>query len=258
MTKHNRLQTEYQAAQKMQDELTLLEQRLGYRFKDRELLVRAITHSSTSDDNYENMEFRGDKIMAFILSEIINHRYPEYDARDRTEVIDAMVCNNFLREKIAAPLGIASFMIIDANKNTDPKVISDCIESLICAIYDDGGVKEAAKFIDKHWQPHFEYKSANDEPVMRLTQYFNEVGMTPHPKYSVYKRHGGKAEIVLTIPPHGAQTEAIEVTAMQENAKQGYINPSKRRLMRNKMALEALGKLGIATLFQPKPESPTA
>ena len=232
-----------------------LEGRLGYSFQDKSILQRALTHPSVSDDHNDTMEFRGDKIMAFIISEVLHAKFPEYSAADRTETLNALTCNLFLREQVARPMGIASFMLIEADESTPPKTVSDCVEALICAVYDDGGVKEAAKFIDRHWLPHLRYKNAADEPVMKLSAYFNSVGL-PEPKYSEYKRQGKARELVLNIPAHGALDEPITVKTFHNATRSGNINRARIRDIKNDMATEALLQLGVITTLPPTPESP--
>jgi len=166
-----------------------LEERLGYKFKNRGLLLSALTHSSGAEHRLasnERMEFLGDSILGVVVCELLYQQYPAYLEGDLTR-IKSIVVSRQTCAKVSQTLGMQEFLILGKGMTTSPSVptslLADVFESLVAAIYLDGGMEVAKTFILKHIAPEielaagggsgFNYKSVLQQVAQR------EHGTTP-------------------------------------------------------------------------------
>lgn len=234
-------------------DIEALEKRLHYRFNDKSLLIRAMTHSSLSDDNNECMEFRGDKILGFLISEIIERKTPDYTPGERTELFSAMTNNRMMRAKIGRQWGLTPFIMRAPNTQLRDKNIADCVEALICAVYDDGGMTEAAKFLTRNWGKHLEQALNEAKSRKILSQYFNRHSLgKPHYREFSNNKEARRRGYAVEVPPHGNVRIHIEGEGFGRS----------QRIAKNEAARDALLQLGITneadiigvpTLPQPPP-----
>ncbi len=138
-----------------------LEERIGYQFKDRELLKNALTHSSYLNEHHlpktacnERLEFLGDAVLETVSSEYLYLQKKDSMEGDLSKTRAALVCEDALFEK-AMEIGLGNEIILGkgmekGNGRTKPSILSDALEALIAAIYLDGGFSEARKFIRNH------------------------------------------------------------------------------------------------------------
>lgn len=140
-------------------QLAECEKRIGYTFQDKSLLMSAFTHASGALHRLksnERMEFLGDAILGFIVCERLFHAYPEYLEGDLTKVKSAVV-SRATCAKLSIALGLNEFLILGKGMTTNPRVptslMSDVFESLIAAIYLDGGDAAVRAFIDRFVGP---------------------------------------------------------------------------------------------------------
>ena len=165
------------------------EQRIGYRFSDRGLLRASLTHASGAQHRLasnERLEFLGDAILGAVVCELLFHQYPEYLEGDLTR-LKSIVVSRQTCAKLSQSLGMQDFLILGKGMTTHPTVpsslLADVFESLIAAIYLDGGIAAASHFIEQHVGPEIEraaigevggnYKSLLQQVAQR------EHGMTP-------------------------------------------------------------------------------
>ena len=139
-----------------------LEERLGYKFKNRGLLLSALTHSSGAEHRLasnERMEFLGDSILGVVVCELLYQQYPAYLEGDLTR-IKSIVVSRQTCAKVSQALGMQEFLILGKGMTTSPSVptslLADVFESLVAAIYLDGGMEVAKTFILKHIAPEIE------------------------------------------------------------------------------------------------------
>tara|TARA_B100000579_G_C22828448_1_gene854572 strand:- start:1129 stop:1794 length:666 start_codon:yes stop_codon:yes gene_type:complete len=139
----------------MKKKLFKLQKKLNLNFKNLELLERALTHKSyDSINNYEKLEFLGDRVLGLVISKKLLELYPE----EREGVLDkklASLVNKNSCFKIFNSLEIHEFILIGNTKKKnliENKIISDCSESIIGAVYLDKGFDYVEKFILRLWQ----------------------------------------------------------------------------------------------------------
>jgi ribonuclease-3 len=165
------------------------QQRLGYQFRDPQLLFAALTHASGADhrlSSNERLEFLGDAILGLVVCEQLFMQFPEQLEGDLTK-LKSVVVSRLTCAKISQALGLREFLVLGKGMTTHPavppSVLSDVLESLIAAIYLDGGIESAREFILTYFGPEIESAAAGDSGgnYKSLLQQFaqREHGVTP-------------------------------------------------------------------------------
>lgn len=135
---------------------------IGYRFKSPELLKSALTHTSGAEtrlSSNERLEFLGDSVLGLVTCEQLYRRFPEYQEGDLTKIKSAVVsrrtCARFSRV-----LNLQNFLFLGKGMNLHhalpSNLLADVFESLVGAIYLDGGYETARAFILKYLAPEIE------------------------------------------------------------------------------------------------------
>ena len=136
-------------------QLEELEKSIGYTFKDKELLKKALRHTSYANErkleSNEKLEFLGDSILEFLSSKYIYKNYIDLREGEMTKVRATVVCEKSLY-KVAKLHNFSDFLYLGkSEKKTDgkerPAILADSVEAVIAAIYLDGGLEEAERFI---------------------------------------------------------------------------------------------------------------
>lgn len=150
------------------DILARCEHRLGYEFKDKSLLKSALTHASGAEHRLasnERLEFLGDAILGLVVCEQLFRQFPQYLEGDLTK-IKSVVVSRQTCAKISEALGLAEFLILGKGMTTHPNVppslLADVFESLVAAIYLDGGDKAAKQFIHAYIGPEVELAATGE------------------------------------------------------------------------------------------------
>ena len=126
---------------------------LGYEFKDESLLKISLTHPSFSKkNNYERLEFLGDRVLGLIISDEIFHSYPDDSEGNLAKKISFLVCKNTLI-KIADELRLEKHFIISKNikENSFDSIKANSLEALIAAIYLDSNFSNTYRIVKKLW-----------------------------------------------------------------------------------------------------------
>lgn len=146
-----------------------LEQKIKYEFKNKELLKRALTHTSYAYEHNiesnEKLEFLGDSILEFVSSEYLYLNFPKLKEGEMTKVRASVVCENSLY-KIAKKLEFGNFLYLGKSElatggNDRPAILADSIEAIIAAMFMDGGLEPAKKFIIENLSNEIEIASKN-------------------------------------------------------------------------------------------------
>ena len=170
-----------------------LEGILQYEFKNKDLLHKALTHKSYSENNNEKLEFLGDRVLGLVISKKLLDKYPG----EKEGIIDkkfANLVNKKTCTNIANTLNLKKFIYLGAShKNLErsgDKILSDCLEAIVGAIYTDGGIKSSEKFILNSWNSFID-KSVITlvDPKTRL-QEFSLKKFKILPKYTFFKKSG--------------------------------------------------------------------
>src|SRR4029077_20540326 len=134
---------------------------IGHRFEDVSLLREALTHASGANHRLvsnERLEFLGDAILGAIVCDLLFRKFSAYLEGDLTK-IKSIVVSRHICAKITQDLGIDEFLMIGkgmgSHAETPSSVFGDVFESLIGAIYLDGGMEASRRFVVRHIEPEF-------------------------------------------------------------------------------------------------------
>ena len=163
----------------MLESFSEVEDIIGYKFKDKNLLIRAFTHNSGvkkgTKRSYQNLEFLGDSILSFIIAEALMKRHPSFDEGQLTRMRAAIVSEKPLAETIKKT-GLNEFLIMGESEtkmgiNRNSSVMSDLFESIVGSIYLDGGIKNAKNFILKFLEPKIRLSECNNNNFSMLNEF---------------------------------------------------------------------------------------
>jgi ribonuclease-3 len=143
-------------------ELEPLERVIGYRFKDRGMLEHALTHRSRVHEDAsggvfdnESMEFLGDSILGFVIAAMLFREFPQHNEGQKSKLKASLVSAASLA-RLAGALNLGEFLILGRGEEKTGgrrkhAIIADCYEALIAAIYLDGGIEPAQRFIESQF-----------------------------------------------------------------------------------------------------------
>ena len=219
---------------------------LGYRFRDRDLLARALTHKSfanerreTSSSHNERLEFLGDTVLGFVIGEFIYRSFPNLQEGSLSKIKAHLVSASTLAAKGRA-LGIGRYLRMGAGEARSGgaeklSLLADGFEAVVAAIYLDGGLPAADAFLRRLFMPDVtgidigdlsfqDYKTVLQESAQAL-------GL-PLPEYRIVDEYGPDHEKVFVIQVFW-NGEAF-----------AYGRGASKREAQRKAAKEALKKLG--------------
>ncbi|MCI0362274.1 MAG: ribonuclease III [Phycisphaerales bacterium] len=220
-----------------------IEELLDHRFGDHDLLQRALTHASLVDSRLqsnERLEFLGDAVLGLVVCSYLYDRYGALLEGEMTKIKSTVVSRRVCAE-IAAALGLDELLRLGKGMSKRAalpgSVLAAVFESLVGALYLDGGLEVARRFILRTMQPRIELAArsghqSNFKSVLQQTAQ-QLMGLTP--QYIVLDEKG---------PDHAKCFEvAVEIGARRFGSCWG---PSKKQAEQD-AALQALKELGFAT-----------
>lgn len=141
------------------------QKKLGYRFRNRELLRTALTHSTaafSAADSNERMEFLGDAFLGLVVTDRIYHRFPDY-LEGSLSIIKGEIVSRRSCTRIAKRLELEEHLILGKGFRQVPdSILANLIEALIAAVYLDGGPQSAREFVERIFAEAFD--EATREP----------------------------------------------------------------------------------------------
>ena len=167
---------------------------LNYKFKDPHLLKKSLIHKSFNNtDNNEKFEFLGDRVLGLIISKKLIEKYP----KEKEGIIDKKFANLVNKKtcyNIASKLNLKKYMYVGSShkslERSTEKIISDCLEAIIGAMYLDNGFRVCEKFVLHFWK---DYLDNSSETLIDSKTKLQEYGLKKYkklPKYTFYKKTG--------------------------------------------------------------------
>jgi ribonuclease III len=219
----------------MRAEIELLERVLGHTFSDRELLHKALTHKSRaherpadsvgSGDN-ERLEFLGDAILGFVVSESLIHRHHSFP-EGRLSKLKAHLVSAAHLHQVAQQINLGDYLFLGRGEELSggrekKALLSDALEALIAALYLDGGLEAVRRFIEEHVVSPFQvpaeglssavtdYKSALQETAQTLK--------LPPPKYVIVAEEGPEHSKTFTVEVRLGKDLASQAQGLSKKA----------------------------------------
>lgn len=178
----------------------------GHVFRDHERLRRALTHASarhSSGVDYERMEFLGDRVLGLIVADFVFNTFPDAPEGELSLRLNALVNADTLAE-IADEIGLTDLIHTgsEIRKLAGSKRVNiraDALEALIAAIYLEGGLEAARRFVLRYWEPRSRSAvAARRDPKTELQEWAHQVAGSA-PAYTVEGREGPDHDPIFTI-----------------------------------------------------------
>jgi len=213
-----------------------IEKILDYKFKDFELLNEALTHSSIKKNNkhkkvfnYERLEFLGDKILGFIISDLLFKKFPDFQEGNLSTLFQKYTNAKFL-SKVAIRLNLNKFVVVQKGDSLEKKdsIMSDLIEAIIAAIYIDSNIDNAKFFIENKILNNSNIKNVVDKHPKSLLQEYSLKYYKKIPVYTVEDKtgpdHDPQFKVNVSINSHNfAFGEGSSTQKAQEDAAKNLL-----------------------------------
>jgi ribonuclease-3 len=212
--------------------LAELEEKIGYRFKDRELLKRALIHRSfafekDTKENYEVLEFLGDAVIGLIVSEELIKKFPDKSEGELSQIRAYLVSESSLSE-LAKTVNLGDYLLLGKGERLSggrkkSSLLCDVFESLFGAIYLDGGFYEARRvflerFLKKMWEilenavTYKDFKSYLQEVTQRKFKVI--------PSYTLIKSEGPEHDKTFTVECRVKELRTVASGKSKKSAEQ--------------------------------------
>ena len=200
----------------IRDDLGPLEQRLGYRFRDRHLLEHALTHRSRAHEDglgqastNESLEFLGDAVLGFVVADLVYQEYPETDEGQKSKIKASMVSFTALA-RVAEGIDLGAYLRLGRGEDKTggrhkPVLLADACEAVIAAVYLDGGLAAARSLIMRLLLPLLDetrargVATAGASDFKSSLQEYLQARRLPPPVYRIIDQAGPDHDKVFTV-----------------------------------------------------------
>ena len=171
-----------------------LEKIIKYSFKNNSLLLKSLKHKSfDNNNNNEKLEFLGDRVLALVISQKLLEKFPN----EKEGIIDKKFANLVNKKTcllIAKKLNLKKFLFLGLShrnlERSEDKIVSDCLEAIVGAIYLDAGLKPAQKFILNFWESFLDKSIITLIDSKTQLQEYSLKKFKQLPKYIFHKNTG--------------------------------------------------------------------
>ena len=175
---------------------------LGYQFRDPALLKRALTHPSMGGEDNQRLEFLGDAVLQYIMSDLLYASHPRDREGQLTHLRALLVCEAALSQ-VARSLQVGDALIMDKGEELTggrdkPSVLCDAMEAILAAVYLDGGLDAARDIVKRCWPRPEDVHRPMQDSKGALQEHLQKDGGDA-PTYAILAQDG---------PPHDRTFEA--------------------------------------------------
>jgi ribonuclease-3 len=215
--------------------MSRLSEALRYEFRDPSLLHLALTHPSVSRENNQRLEFLGDAVLEYIISDHLFTAYPQAQEGELTRLRILLVCEETL-SLIARRLCVGEALILNQADALEglremPSVLCDAMEAIVAAVYLDGGMEPCRRIVLQCWPSPEELHMSIRHPKTRLQEYLQRDGGDA-PTYVLLNKQG---------PDHAAAFEAAVLADGRELGRGSGLSKKQAETAAAEAALAALG-----------------
>lgn len=183
-----------------------LKQALGHEFASAVLLEQALTHRSIALNgraSYERLEFLGDRVLGFTVADLLLDAYPNEAegplAKRHADLVRRETLADVAREADIGRHILMSRGEVDSGGQENDAILSDVCEALIAAMYRDGGVEVAQRFIARYWTDRVNAPPRPPEDAKTILQELAQGKGLPLPGYRIVEREGPDHAPVFTV-----------------------------------------------------------
>jgi ribonuclease-3 len=192
-------------------ELETLEETLGHRFSNPQLLGRALTHASAlangrhpDPQSYQRLEFLGDRVLGLVVADMLDRRFPDATEGELSKRLARLVSRTAC-EEVAEQMQLGEFIrtgvsLQRGRERVTAGMLADVCEALLGALYKDGGLAAARPVIERYWSPRIDAGGGLRDAKTELQEWAHRRGFDG-PSY---------VEIMRSGPDHSPKFE-IEV-----------------------------------------------
>lgn len=200
----------------LRDDLAPLERALGYRFRDRSLLVRALTHRSRAHEDgtgpastNESLEFLGDAVLGFVIGDMVFETFPEADEGQKSKIKASLVSFTALA-RVAESVHLGDHLLLGRGEEKTggrrkPVLLADACEAVFAAVYLDGGLAAARSLILRLLARHIEEARDRGASVAgtgdfkSTLQEYLQARRQPPPAYRVVDQQGPDHDTLFVV-----------------------------------------------------------
>lgn len=184
------------ALERLKSHLEAIEEKLGYLFENKDVLVQAFIHRSFINEyregalqHNERLEFLGDSVLGLVVADYLFHRLPDHPegllSQLRSRLVDANSCAQYLQKlKVGEHILLGKGETMNEGR-TKPSILADVFEALLGSIYLDGGLATTKSFLLFHFESEFE--SAIGSPPRNYKAELQDISQKQFQKTPVYK-----------------------------------------------------------------------
>ena len=178
----------------MNNYLRNIEKIINIKFNNKSLLLNSFIHKSFDKEiNNEKLEFLGDRVLGLVISEKLLNKFPN----EKEGIIDKKFANLVNKKTcllIARKINLKKYILLGSShkklERSSDKIVSDCLEAIVGAIYLDGGLKSVEKFILNFWNEYLLKSSFTLIDSKTKLQEFSLKKFKELPKYFFFKKTG--------------------------------------------------------------------
>ena len=218
----------------MESNLIKLEKKINIKFKNLDLLIKSLTHKSyDSIYNNEKLEFLGDRVLGLVISKKLLETYPE----EREGVLDKKLASLVNKKKcfeIGKSLSLEKFVLVGNSKKKiikiENKIISDCCEALIGAIYLDQGLEVVENFILRVWKIHLKFSVVTFVDSKTKLQEYSLKKFKVLPIYKLLDNSGPRHKPIFKV---GVRLQNLKMVNGTGNSKKDAEQKAATLLLKN-------------------------
>ena len=228
--------------------VTELENTIGYAFQNSELLLRATTHSSycresgvsAGEPSNEQMEFLGDAVLGFLVSEALVEQFPDYSEGQLSKRKAHLVSASHLHQ-VAQRIALGQFLRMGKGEEQSggrakKTLLADALEALIAAIDLDGGLESARRFVRQWILGSVDWQQIQVVDHKSELQEFLQGQRAPQPRYVVVREKGPEHHKVFTVRVQVGATRLAQADGdSKKAAQQAAAQIALERLKRNEV-----------------------
>lgn len=207
---------------------------LSYQFKNPALLRQALTHPSMGKNDNQRLEFLGDAVLQYVMSDLLFATHPDSQEGSLTHLRALLVCEAALSQ-VARSLGVGEALIMDRGEEMTggrdkPSVLCDAMEAILAAVYLDGGMEESRRIVQAHWPRPEEVHRPMQDSKGALQEHLQKDGGNA-PNYEIIDQSG---------PPHD---RVFQAAVYRNGVLLGKGSGRTKKQAEQAAALDALNKL---------------
>lgn len=170
---------------------------------EEQLYARAVTHGSFGGDDYQRLEFLGDRVLGLIIASHLYKEFPDEPEGSLSQRLNGLVSGAMCGE-IARSLDVAHYLKLGKQARDDgarqsAKVLGDVMESLIGAVYLDHGLKAAEHFVLTHWANHISGMKKDIRHPKSALQEWAAANKRKMPTYELVEKSGPHHDLLFKI-----------------------------------------------------------